>query len=204
VGTLRLVGLLAAGSVLLSLVGRPRTSGLPTLAGIGIADAARRRMRTPGADSVLACGILIVTAVSANRIGVRDPRRRDSGTGEFGLYAETSLPIGEDRLRRLAAGDLAGLSVIGLRVLDSDDTSCLNLNRVARTAVLGVNPSAMRGRFAFAGFLDESRPADPWQLLDRDLGPDTIAGFADASVMKWGSASGSATRSSTSTMAGRS
>ena len=185
-GSLLLVGLLAAGSVLLSLVGRPKVTGLPTLAGIGVADAARRRTRTLGVASVLACGIFIVTAVSANRIGVRDPGRRDSDTGGFGLYAQASLPIGADRLRRLAAGDFAGLSVVGLRVLDGDDASCLNLNRITRPAVLGVDPSSMSGRFSFAGLLDNARPSDPWRLLDRDLGPDTIAGFADAGVMTWG------------------
>jgi putative ABC transport system permease protein len=185
-GSLLLVGLLAAGAVLLALAGRPRVTGLPTLAGIGVADAARRRTRTIGVASVLACGIFIVTAVSANRIGVRDPGRRDSGTGGFGLYAQTSLPIGADRLHRIASGDFAGLAVVGLRVLEGDDASCLNLNRVIRPAVLGVDSSAMSGRFSFASFLDDGRPPDPWRLLDRDLGPDTIAGFADASVMTWG------------------
>ena len=74
-GALLLVGLLAGGALLLTLAGRPRETGLPTLAGIGAADAARRRTRSLGVASLLACGIFIVTAVAANRIVVVDPGR---------------------------------------------------------------------------------------------------------------------------------
>ena len=44
----------------------------------------------------------------------------------------------------------------------------------------------MSGRFSFASVLGDARPADPWTLLDQDLGPDTIPAFVDASVMTWG------------------
>ncbi len=190
-GALLLIGLLAAGALMLSLAGRPRTSGLPTLFGIGAADAARRRTRSLGVASVLACGIFMVTAVAANRVGAIDPAQRSSGTGGYGLYVQTSLPIAADRQRRLAAGDLAGLTTAYVRVLDGDDASCLNLNRVARPGILAVDPAALSGRFSFAGVLGgelhgEERPADPWILLNQDFGPDTLPGFVDASVMTWG------------------
>lgn len=189
-GALLLIGLLAAGAFLLSLAGRPRTSGLPTLVGIGAADAARRRTRSLAVASVLACGIFLVTAVAANRSGAVDPALRQSGTGGFSLYVQTSLPITADRLHRLAAGDLAGLPFAALRVLDGDDASCLNLNRVARPMIVAVDPAALSGRFSFAEVSDGGRrgsePADPWTLLERDLGPDTIPAFVDASVMTWG------------------
>ena len=48
------------------------------------------------------------------------------------------------------------------------------------------NPEVMSGRFSFAGVLGDARPADPWTLLDQDLGSDTIPAFVDASVMTWG------------------
>jgi ABC-type lipoprotein release transport system permease subunit len=185
-GALLLVGLLAAGAFLLTLAGRPRESGLPTLAGIGAADAARRRTRSLGVASVLACGIFIVTAVAANRTGTVDPGRKDSGTGGFSLYVQASLPIPADRQRSLASRDLAGLATVFLRVLDGDDASCLNLNRVARPGILAVDPAVLSGRFSFAGMLGSARPADPWTLLDQDLGPDTLPAFVDASVMTWG------------------
>jgi putative ABC transport system permease protein len=185
-GALLLVSLLAGGALLLTLAGRPRKTGLPTLAGIGAADAARRRTRSLGVASVLACGIFIVTAVAANRTKAVDPSRKDSGTGGFGLYVQTSLPIPVDRQRKLASGDLAGLATVFMRVLDGDDASCLNLNRVARPGILAVDPGGMSGRFSFAGVLGDARPADPWTLLDQDLGLDTIPAFVDASVMTWG------------------
>jgi hypothetical protein len=184
-GALLLIGLLAAGAAVLTLLGRPRSAGVPTQAGIGLADAARRRARSLAVAAVLACGIFIVTAVAANRIGAVDPSRRDSGTGGFSLYVQTSLPVPADRQRRLSAS-LAGSSFVGLRVLDGDDASCLNLNRIARPGILGVDPAALSGRFSFASFLDDARPADPWMLLDTDLGSDTIPAFVDASVMSWG------------------
>jgi putative ABC transport system permease protein len=184
-GALLLIGQLAAGATVLALAGRPRSAGVPTLAGIGIADASRRRTRSLGVAAVLACGIFIVTAVAANRIGPVDPSRKDSGTGGFDLYVQASLPISADRQQRLAA-TLPGSAFVGLRVLDGDDASCLNLNRVARPGILAVDPAALAGRFSFAGFLDEARPADPWSLLEQDLGPDTIAALVDASVLTWG------------------
>jgi hypothetical protein len=52
--------------------------------------------------------------------------------------------------------------------------------------MLGVDPPAFSGRFSFASVLSDARPADPWTLLGQDLGPDTIPGIADASVITWG------------------
>jgi ABC-type lipoprotein release transport system permease subunit len=205
-GALLLAGLLAAGAAALSAADRPRVRGVPGLAGLGLADAARRGPRSLAVAAVLAFGVFIVTAVASNSLGPADSARRDSGTGGFDLFVRASLPVTAERQRRLAAS-LPGSALVGLRTIDGDDASCLNLNRVAAPGILAVDPGAMAGRFAFAAVADtadgavppapgddgasgrtkaEDATADPWRLLEADLGPDTIPAFVDASVLTWG------------------
>jgi hypothetical protein len=99
---------------------------------------------------------------------------------------ETSLPLTADRERRLLSTESTGGEHVALRVLPGDDASCLNLNRVARPGLLGVDPGRMTGRFSFTGVATGPLPQDPWTLLDADLGPDTIPAIADATVITWG------------------
>jgi hypothetical protein len=49
-----------------------------------------------------------------------------------------------------------------------------------------VSPGLLKGRFTFASFAGSARPADPWSVLDLELGPDVIPAVADQSVITWG------------------
>ena len=184
-GAILLAGSLAVSILLLGRAGRPRSTGTPGVFRLGMANAARRRTRSLAVASLAACGIFIVGAVGANRPAVHSPERRESGTGGFSLIAETSLPVPAERERTLfPPGGLP--AAVGFRVLEGEDASCLNLNRAGKPRLLGVRPSLLEGRFTFAA-LPGARPnADPWSVLEQDLGPGTIPAVADQSVITWG------------------
>ena len=90
----------------------------------------------------------MIVSVSAFR---HDPHEhaleRSSGTGGFALFAQATLPVYEDLNTpeaRAAFGldeqVMRNVSVVGMRVRDGDDASCLNLNR-AQAAALAGGPS---------------------------------------------------------------
>ena len=188
-GALLLAAFLAASLAVLARLDRPRRCGLPTIGGLGLANAARRRGRSLTVASLLACGIFVVAAVAANRRGLPDPAAKSSGTGGFAFIAETAValerdPAGPEGRAALRLPELDQASFVGFRVLEGDDASCLNLNRVRQPRILAVAPSRLTGSFSFSARRDE--PADPWGLLELDLGPDTIPAIADQTVITYG------------------
>jgi putative ABC transport system permease protein len=185
-GALLLAAGLAASALILTRLGSTRSSGRLTVPGMGLENAARRRSRSLAVASLLACGIYVVTAVAANRLGVPHPDRRESGTGGFLLIVETAVPLNRDMEERLLASGPAGARSVGFRVLEGDDASCLNLNRVRQPRILGVDPSRLQGRFSFTAFSGGRRVKEPWKLLEADLGPGVIPAMADQSVITWG------------------
>jgi hypothetical protein len=79
---------------------------------------------------------------------------------------------------------LAGVTVLPFRLLPGDDASCLNLYRPQRPRVLGVAPEMIeRGGFTFQAVAREV--ANPWTLLDEDLGPAAVPAVADANSAQW-------------------
>ena len=147
-GALLLVGTLGLSHVLLCVAAGGWSRPLVSLQGLGLRNAARRRGRSLGIIGLLACGVFMVVAVGANRRDpLRQPQSRDSGTGGFALYGESSLGILHDlstEAGRKALGltdpELAGLQAVQFRVHEGDDASCLNLNRAQRPRLLGVQP----------------------------------------------------------------
>jgi len=170
-----------------------------TLAHLGRRNNARRPGRALATISMLACGCFMVVAVSAFRHGdIEAPSRRDSGTGGFMLYAQTSLPILQN-LNTPAGRDAVGIdddlfqgvSVVAMRLKEGDDASCLNLNRAQSPRLLGVDPTelATRGAFVFAKTLASgatSESQSPWQLLDAPVEPgDPIPAVTDLNTAMW-------------------
>jgi hypothetical protein len=91
----------------------------------------------------------------------------------------------------LSDRDLHGVSVVPFRVRDGDEASCLNLNRAQKPRILGVNPSALFGRFAFAGTAKNLDRTKRWELLlnpasiQHPASPDEIPAIADANSIQW-------------------
>lgn len=118
-----------------------------------------------------------------------------SGTGGFAFYGETTLPVLYDlnsdtgrKNFRLSGIEEEGVRFVQLRVHEGDDASCLNLNRIEKPRLLGVNPEelAARGSFSFVKTIDRSDGKSPWLLLNKHFDNDTIPAIADQTVMSWG------------------
>jgi ABC-type antimicrobial peptide transport system permease subunit len=153
----------------------------------------RNRWRSLATVMLLAVGVFMVLGVSLYR---EDPSvnagKLDSGTGGFSLIAEFTLPIAND-LRDPAVRKRLGLSgdewektrLFPMRRQEGDDASCLNLHRVKKPPVLGVDGAAFaaRGAFRFSQ-VEKGFQGNPWSLLARPI-PDAIPAIADASVLTW-------------------
>ena len=135
---------------------------------------------------LLACGVFMVVAVGANR---HDPgneaRDRDSGTGGFALYGDSSIPILHDlntesgrKSLGLAGQGLDDLQVVQFRVRDGDDASCLNLNRAQQPRLMGVQADALEQRdaFQFTATVKPGQKERGWDLLPYGLGSRGRAG----------------------------
>jgi ABC-type antimicrobial peptide transport system permease subunit len=195
-GALLLVAGIAASRAGLRRIAGARTRwAVPTLQSLGIRNTARRSGRSLAIIGLLACGVFMVVAVGANRHDpLAESQRRDSGTGGFVFYGESSIAIlrdlntkaGRDSVH-LSDNDLAGASVVSFRVHDGDDASCLNLNRAQRPRLLGVQPEQLsrRGAFRFTTVAKGTAADNGWQLLSVDLGEGVVPAVGDYPTVFW-------------------
>jgi putative ABC transport system permease protein len=195
-GSLFLIGGMSLTNALFAHHGKSRRSHRMNLFRIGFRSNTRNRLRSISLIGLLACGLFIVFTVGANRINaLRDAERRDSGTGGFSLFGESSIPVLYDlnsqkgrQFYRLDEINPEAVSFVQFRVREGDDASCLNLNRVSNPRLIGVDPHelAKRGAFTFVATADEVDPDDPWMFLERNLPDGSIPAVADQSVIVWG------------------
>ena len=165
---------------------------LDSVLALGFRGAALRPGRSLATVALLAAGSFLVVAVGANR---HDPttgsRLRSSGTGGFALVGRSSLPLYHDLNTRagwdaygLVGNDLAGMSVVAMRVRDGDDASCLNLNRAQVPRLLGVHPHEFARRAAFT--LVQSEGDAGWELLGSPAPDGVIPAIGDQATVVWG------------------
>jgi putative ABC transport system permease protein len=195
-GSLLLMGLLLGVYSGLLFLARQRSTRQIQGLTLAIRSCSRRSGRSLVVAAALACGVFLVMAVAANRHDpARAANRRDSGTGGFAFYGETSLPILHDlntpRGRKFYALDdarLAGVQFVMARLREGDDASCLNLNRAQEPALLGVDPNALAGRgaFQFAALAPGVDRSNPWSALTMELGDNIVPAVADQTVITWG------------------
>jgi hypothetical protein len=160
---------------------------------MGIRNCARRRKRSLTSIGILASGIFIVIAVGANRISITNGQTRESGTGGFSFYGETTLPILHDLntnrgMRHYGLEGMGDVEFLQLYLYEGDDASCLNLNRIEQPHILSIRPDqlAKRGSFSFVKTVDQDNTANPWLLLNREFDDNTIPAIADQNVIVWG------------------
>jgi putative ABC transport system permease protein len=175
----------------------PRSSlaghGWQALWRVGLRNAADRPGRSVLAIGVIASATFILIAVDAFRRQGPAPTDRHSGVGGYALLVDLLLPIVNDpnsRDGREAIGlrDDNQIVIEPFRVLPGDDASCLNLYEPRNPRVLGVSRRFIdSGRFAFQGSQasSDAERANPWLLLDRDLGPGVVPVIADANSMTY-------------------
>lgn len=179
-GALALIAGLLLARHLLSRSSGQTTTLPPTTPRLAMLNATRRRGRSLGIVSSLAAGGFLVLAVSSMQTDVSaNADQRSAGTGGFALYAEATVPILDAAELDKAA---PGIKAHGVRVLDGDDASCLNLNRAVRPRVLGVDDEEFAKLGAFVG----ESGAELWKLLDRDLGEGVVPALVgDSDTAMW-------------------
>jgi ABC-type antimicrobial peptide transport system permease subunit len=161
----------------------------------------RRPSRSLGTIALLASAAFLIVAIAAMRLDAsRHADRRESGTGGFALWGESSLPVIKDlntakgqEFYGLNPGDMKGVSFVQLRVRDGDDASCLNLNGAQRPRLLGVKPGqlAERGAFTFTKVLMGLDATNGWLALNQPLlgrGSITSPSISDGAIPAIGDA----------------
>jgi len=195
-GALLLLGGLGLCQAVLRIVGGGWTRPMVSLGGLGFRNSTRRSGRSLAIIGLLACGVFMVVAVGANRRDpLAQPDSRQSGTGGFAFYGESSVAIlhdlnaqqGRDALG-LNGDDLEAVDIVQFRLHEGDDASCLNLNRTQRPRLLGVRPEELKGRdaFRFAQTLGEEEGEQGWDLLRMDLDNGSVPAIGDYPTVIWG------------------
>jgi putative ABC transport system permease protein len=194
-GVLLLVGLLLLGLWLTRLLNRSGRKIRISVLRTGLHGITRRPKRSLAVAGLLAFGIFIVFAVGANRIGLFvDTGDRESGTGGYTLYGETTVPIAgdlNDSAERIKIGlpgrEFETAGFLQMRVKAGEDASCLNLNQVERPRILGVPAKtfARRGSFTFSRHPELPKGENPWLLLESVIAPDVIPAIIDQTVLTW-------------------
>lgn len=193
-GACLLISGIAFASAFLSALAWSDPAQRPTVGGMGLRSATRRRRRSLATVGLLACGSFIVASIGVFKLESSEVANPASGTGGFALVGESTLPIVQDLNTAEGRGffglgetDLAGVRFVPLRVRDGDDASCLNLNRAQRPRLLGVVPEQLHERRAFSFTqVAEGLPADsPWLLLKRQLADGSVPAIGDAASIQW-------------------
>jgi len=195
VGALLLIAGLGLSQTLLRLIRSGWNRPMVSLIGLGLRNSTRRSGRSLAVVGLLACGIFLVIAVGANRHDtLTDTQERDSGTGGFMLFGESTIGVLQDlnskSVRQSMGLDdsaLEGVKILQLRVRDGDDASCFNLNRAQTPRLLGVQPARMqeRGAFKFVEAIKDNKQADRWKLLDNNYGEDVVPAIGDYATIIW-------------------
>jgi len=191
-GFLLLVALISLAALVIHRAGTRHTSSTPF--GLAIRHLYFDWKRNITLISILSIGIFIVLATGAYRVDfTRDAEKSSSGTGGYDWFITTQIGLKSDLntldgLSKTALEDIPeGTRFVQMHRFESDDASCLNLNRVLRPSILGVNPAAFidRQSFSFVKTMAHNFNS-PWQLLQHNIGPRRIPAIADQTVITWG------------------
>jgi len=194
-GSLLLIAGLSLSCGLLRIVAGLWKAPMMSIGGLGLKNCTRRSGRSLAVIALLACGVFLVVAVEAFR---QDPLahadERDSGTGGFTLFAESSIGILHDinspagrAAMALDEDILEGSEIVQLRVRDGDDASCFNLNRAQTPRLLGVHSVRFlnRGSFSFVGVTGQAEGPVAWDLLNDFIAEDVVPAIGDYATVKW-------------------
>jgi len=194
-GALLLIAGLGLTHALLRMIASGWNNTMTSLAGLGLRNTTRRSGRSLAVVGLLACGIFLVVAVGANRHSpLAQAHKRDSGTGGFTLFGESSISILHDlsspsgrRSMSLDDNVLEGVQIVQLRIHEGDDASCLNLNRAQMPQLLALQPSRLqeRGSFAFTKTIESDNGKKLWDLLDENLGDNVVPAIGDYATIYW-------------------
>ncbi|MDZ7371233.1 MAG: hypothetical protein ONB12_08685, partial [candidate division KSB1 bacterium] len=189
-GVSLLLALLAGADA--AILRLPRRPLRPNLVDAGRRNVALNRRRSLTVIGMTAAGVFLTLTVGAHRLTPpKNPQDPASGTGGFAFWGQSSLPLLmdlNDPIEREKLGLEDDLAVLPLRLQEGDDASCLNLHRVTRPPLLGVDPKKLHERQAFSfSQLAPGVPAEaPWTALQAAGEEEVIPAVADQTVIIWG------------------
>jgi ABC-type lipoprotein release transport system permease subunit len=194
IGSLILIVLLAFTTFLLNVFQKKQSEELSFIR-LAIRNIAYKQKRSIATISLLAIGTFLVVSTGLNRTDFYSNwQERTSGTGGFLFYAETTLPVRFDlntKQGREKAGfmdTINNVSFVQIKTFSGDDASCLNLNRIMKPRIIGLNPAEFISRKAFS-FVQTDRiigETDPWLALNTSYGKNIFPAIADQTVIQWG------------------
>lgn len=188
-GGLLLLGLLLAYRKILQGMEVHKT-GKIRLERLSRLNLARNRGRSLTVFTLFALGTFLVISTGSYKLDLfANAQDKASGTGGFLWFAETTMPVLynlNDPDKRLEEGIYEDFTAVQFRQVEGDDASCLNLNRIAQPAILGVNPEVLSGRFSFATYMKGLDAEDPWKALHLKLDDGSVPAIADQTVIQWG------------------
>jgi len=169
----------------------------PDLLPLALKNTGRNKTRSILTITLLAIGTFTIIITGANRktfYGAENDR--NSGTGGFLYWVETSMPLiydlntnsGKEELGLDNEPILDNTSFLQFYTLDGDDASCLNLNQVAQPRILGLESEKLNSAqaFSFARLLEDVDENQPWLALKKSYGENIIPAIADQTVLTWG------------------
>ena len=187
-GAAALLALLALFAVWLCA---PTSGRLGSSLGLGLLNSTRKPSRSTLCTALVAGATFVIVAAGAHR---QVEWTDDPGAGGFALVAQAEIPLHQDLNSadgRFELGLTTGLDAtrfFPFRVLPGDDVSCLNLYRPQTPRVLGAPAEfVQRGGWSFRQTLalTPAERANPWQLLQRDLGPGVVPAIGDFHSAQW-------------------
>lgn len=170
--------------------------GLAPVLRLGFRSAAFRPGRSVLSATLIASAAFIIVSVDAFRKGGGEiGGDRSAGTGGYALIATSELPFlhnpnepaGREALI-VTAPEFEKVRFTRFRVRPGDDASCLNLYKPTAPTIIAPEPGFLQeGRFSFSASLasTDAERANPWLLLQRDVGDGPIPVIADATSLQY-------------------
>jgi putative ABC transport system permease protein len=159
---------------------------------LGVLNLKTRRARSLTVVGLIATAVFMVLSVASFRKHVgRDWLKRDSGTGGFAFWVETTAPQNISRDGKSAGFEVferhtAELgNIVPLRAGVGDNANCFNLNSTSQPRLLAVDSEKFAALNAFAPRTASSNTTSRgWNML-RTTSPGRIPAFVDATTLQW-------------------
>jgi ABC-type antimicrobial peptide transport system permease subunit len=161
-----------------------------SLSYLAINNLQRNRARSIRIVVLFSLGTFVIVSTGLNQKDLySDANNKNSGTGGYNFYAETTMPVLtdlNDPETQVRYGFETAVEFVQMRINDGDDASCLNLNRITHPRILGIPSDELKNRFSFVKTSDEFDPGIGWESLKLPLPGGVVPGIADQTVIQWG------------------